>query len=160
MALASLKAMLAGAVRDRMSAIVALAVAGFLFLTSWVLAVAALVAYVSAYLGTIRALLAIAGGLIILALLIVWFTTARNRRTAEMRKSTRALWAATAVNAASAILRSEPKAQDGGAEQASGSHRSTLLIVGGLALMLLALLVPGGRDTGPERPAPGPDDGA
>lgn len=160
MALAGLKAMLAGAVRDRMAAAGVLLVAGVLFVTAWGLAVAALVAFLSAYLGTVWALLAVAGGMIVLALLIVWITTARNRRTAELRATTRALWAATAVNAASAILRSEPQGQDGGTGQGGGTHRSALLVVGGLALMLLALLVPGGHDNGPKSPGPGPGGAA
>jgi len=157
-ALAGLKAMLAGAVRDRVAAAGVLLVAGILLLTAWVLAVMALVVFVSTSLGQIGGLLAVAGALVLLALLIVWITSARNRRTAELRATTRALWAATAVNAASTILRGDPHGQEGGSEQGGSSHRSVLLIVGGLAMMLLALLVPWGQDKDPEAPRPGPGD--
>lgn len=158
MALAGLKAMLAGAVQDRLAAAGALLVAAVLVGTAWVLAIAALVVFLSAHLGTIWALLAVAAGMVVLALLIVWLTTARNRRTADLRKTTRALWAATAVNAASAVLRGQPQGQTADAEAGGGSHRSALLMVGGLALMLLALLMPGSHETGPRGSDPGPGD--
>lgn len=161
MALAGLKAMLAGALRDRLATVGVLLAAGVLLATAWVLAVVALVAFLTTWLGRVGALLAVAAGLVILAVLIVWITRARVRRTAEVRATTRALWAATAVNAASAILRGEPQAREG---EATGSHRSALLVAGGLALMLLAFLLPWGRDKepggadGPQ--GPGPDDAA
>lgn len=161
MALAGLKTMLAGAVRDRMAAAGVMLVAGILLLTAWVLTVAALVVYLSAALGPVAALLTVAAGLVVLLLLVVWITTFRNRRTAELRATTRALWAATAVNAASAVLRGEPHGADKGAETGSGGHRSALLIAGGVALMLLALLVPWMRDKGTDGWGPdgsGPDD--
>lgn len=146
MALAALKSMLAGAVRDRVAAAGVLLAAGLLVLTAWVLVVVALVAYLTTILGAIGALLAVAGGLVLLAFLLVWITSASNRRTAELRKTTRALWAATAVNAASAILRGEPHSRESEAEdEARGSHRPALLVAGGLALMLLAFLFPGGK---------------
>ena len=89
-ALAGLKAMLAGAVRDRVAAAGVFLVAGILLLAAWVLAVMALVVFVSTSLGQIGGLLAVAGALVLLALLIVWITSARNRRTAELRATTRA----------------------------------------------------------------------
>lgn len=168
MALAGLREMLSGALRDRVAAAGVLLVAGVLLLMALVLAVAALVTIIAAYLGTVRALLAVAGGLVVLALLLVWITSARNRRAAEIRATTRALWAATAVNAASSILRGGAKGHDDGSGTSGGTHRSAFLIAGGLALMLLAFLVPGGGDKGgdkagdkgPEDPETGPDDPA
>lgn len=139
--------------------------AGFLLLTAWVLGVAAVVVLAAQKLGTAGALLAVTAGLVLLALILVWGTRARNRTQAAERASTRALWAATAVNAASMILRRDAQntPASSGAEAsagvagggASGSHRSTLLIVGGLALILLAFLFPSGKDEGPEA---GPGD--
>ena len=128
-----------------------------LVLTAWVLVVIALGAFLSGWLGMIGSLLAVAGGLVVLALLVVWITSARNRRTAELRATTRALWTATAVNAVGTILRGEPHGQDGEAGQ-SAPHRSALLIAGGFALMLLAFLLPGTKGAGPD--APGPKDEA
>jgi hypothetical protein len=153
-ALAGLKTMLAGILRDRVAAIGVVVVAGIFLVTAWVLAVAALVASLTDYLGMVGALLAVAAGLVVLSVLIVWISRMRNRRTAELRATTRALWAATAVNTASTILRGEPRAS--GEEQA-GSHRSVLLIAGGLALMLLAFLFPGGKGNAGDPPDPGPD---
>lgn len=157
MALAGLKTMLAGALQDRVAALGIAVVAGVFLATAWVLVVAALVAYLAAYLGTVGALLAVAAGLVVLSVLIVWISRMRNRRTAELRATTRALWAATAVNAASAILRSDSRGNE--AEQ-GGSHRSALLIAGGLALMLLAFLFPGGKGNAGDPPEPGPDGNA
>lgn len=157
MALAGLKTMLAGALRDRAAAIGVVAVAEVFLATAWVLVVAALVASLTAYLGTVGAFLAVAAGLVALSFLIVWISRMRNRRTAELRATTRALWAATAVNDASAILRSDARGQDG---EQGGSHRSALLIAGGLALMLLALLFPGGKGPAGDPPDPGPDGNA
>lgn len=157
MALAGLKTMLAGALRDRVAALGVAVVAGVFVATAWVLVVAALVAYLTAYLGTVGALLAVAAGLVVLSVLIVWISRMRKRRTAELRATTRALWAATAVNAASAILRSDSRGPE--AEQ-GGSHRSALLIAGGLALMLLAFLFPGGKGNAGDPPEPGPDGNA
>ncbi len=154
MALAGLKTMLASALRDRVAAIGVVVVAGVFLVTAWVLVVAALVVSLTAYLGTIGALLAVAAGLVVLSVLIVWISRRRNRRTAELRATTRALWAATAVNAASAILRSDSRDPEG---EQGGSHRSALLIAGGLALMLLAFLFPGGKGTAGDPPDPGPD---
>ena len=157
MALAGLKTMLAGALQDRVAAIGVIVVAGVFLATAWMLVVVALVAYLTAYLGTVGALLAVAAGLVVLSVLIVWISRMRNRRTAELRATTRALWAATAVNAASAIFRSDSRGPDG---EPGGSHRSALLIAGGMALMLLALLFPGGKGPAGDPPDPGPDDNA
>ncbi|MES2914195.1 MAG: hypothetical protein V4753_03650 [Pseudomonadota bacterium] len=157
MALAGLKTMLAGALRDRVAALGVVVVAGVFLTTAWVLVVAALVAYLTPYLGTVGALLAVSAGLVVLSFLIVWISRMRNRRTAKLRATTRALWAATAVNAASAILRSDSRGPE--AEQ-GGSHRSALLIAGGLALMLLAFLFPGGKGNPGDPPEPGPDGAA
>ena len=128
MALAGLKAMLAGVLRDRLATVGVLLAAGVLLATAWVLAVVALVAFLTTWLGRVGALLAVAAGLALLAVLIVWILRARVRRTAELRATTRALWAATAVNAASAILRGESQGREG---EAAGSHRSALLVAGG-----------------------------
>ena len=161
MALAGLKAMLAGVLRDRLATVGVLLAAGVLLATAWVLAVVALVAFLTTWLGRVGALLAVAAGLALLAVLIVWILRARVRRTAELRATTRALWAATAVNAASAILRGESQGREG---EAAGSHRSALLVAGGLALMLLAFLLAGGTDKEPGGtdgpPGPGPDGAA
>lgn len=162
MALEGFKAVIAGAVHDRAMAAGVAVLAIFLFLTAWILGVLAAVLYLSPHLGMIRALLALAAGLVVLGVLVLWITAARNRRSAELRATTRALWAATAVNAASAILRGEPHPPQGETAQATGGtgHRSAFLIAGGLALILLALLVPGHGGKGTGAPGAGPDDAA
>lgn len=166
MALAGLKAMVAGAVRDRMALLAVMALIGVFLASAWVLLVVALVIYLTTFLGTVGALLAVAGGLVVLSGLMLWMTRSRNRRSAELRVATRALWTATAANAASSLLRreskptsAEPDSEPG--HQSGGSLRSAFLVAAGLALMLLAYLYPGGKgdDTGdPDGPpAPGPD---
>lgn len=163
MAFAGVKAMLAGALRDRVAAVLAWVVAGILLATAWVLTVIAAVTWLAPRLGPIGALLAVAGALAVLALLVVWLAGAQNRRSAELRATTRALWAATAVSAASAILRGEPPAKGdphATGQDPGGGHRSALLIAGGLALLLLAFLFPSGRAGGDDPPAPGPDGAA
>jgi hypothetical protein len=131
----------------------------------------------------------VTAGLVVLALAIVGLTKARNRSSADQRASTRALWAATAVNAASALLRRGPDARPEarpdarheaaasgsggghGAGHGGGGQRSALLIGGGLAMILLAFLFPSGKDDGPDAgldpdapdgpdAEPGPDDTA
>ncbi|WP_137111537.1 hypothetical protein [Rhodobacter sp. SY28-1] len=159
MALTGLKAMLAGAVRDRAASVGVVLFALMLVLTAWGLAVMAAVLALAPRFGMPLALLAVAAGLVLVAILTVWSMSARNRRSSELRATTRALWVATALNAASAVLRGNPAMQDGhepGPEAEGGqkSHRSMFLIAGGLALILLALLAPGGKDTGQ---GPGPD---
>ena len=86
-------------------------------------------------------------GLVVLALAIVGLTRLRNRGAAEQRATTRALWTATAVNAASSLLRRGPEVHGEATPKAesSGSHRSALLIGGGLALILLGFLFPSAR---------------
>ena len=159
--LQGLKAMLAGAVQDRAMAIGVVIAAAFLLLTAWVLAVAALVVLLAGYLGTAGALFAVTAGLVALALAIVGLTKARNRSTADQRAMTRALWAATAVNAASTLLRGEPQARASAApsEPAGTNHRSILLFAGGLALILLAFLLPSGSEDSPDTSDAGPDVG-
>jgi hypothetical protein len=158
---AGLKTMVSGAVQDRAAAIGVAIAAAFLLLTAWVLGIAALVVFLTGYLGILWALLAVTAGLVALALAIVGLAKARNRNAAEQRAMTRALWAATAVNAASTLLRREARANAGPepSEPAAANHRSTLLIIGGLALILLAFLFPSVRDDGPEPPDPGPGSG-
>ncbi len=153
--------MVFGAVQDRAATIGVVIAAAFLLLTAWVLGVAALVVLVAGYLGTLGALFAVTAGLVVLALAIVGLTKARNRSTADQRAMTRALWAATAVNAASTLLRGEPQARASAApsEPAATNHRSILLFAGGLALILLAFLLPSGREDGPDASDGGPDGG-
>lgn len=165
-AFAGLKAMLAGALRDRLAAVAVIAGAVVLVLTAWVLSVAAAVLYLSTHMGMVGALAASAGGLVVLALLLVWGIGARNRRSAELRASTRALWAATAVNAASAVMRGgERQAPTDGAEPGTGAGAGntgkTLLVAGGIALMLLAFLFPSSTPKpSDDNAGPGPDGAA
>jgi hypothetical protein len=169
--------MAAGAVQDRMAAVGA-AVAALIFLaTAWVLGVAAVVLLLAGPLGLVGALAAATAGLIILALALVGLTRRRNQRTADERASTRALWTATAVNAAGALLRRGPLARaeaeapvhasveggegKGGGGKAGGGHRSALLIGGGIALILLGLFFPSASEEETEPEAdPGPGDAA
>ena len=149
--LSAISTMVSGALRDRMAGVVVLVVAGLLLLTAWVLGVAAVVVLTAQKLGTAGALLAVTGGLVLLALVLVWATRARNRSSATDRATTRALWVATAVNAASTILRRDGRTETGAApapETPSGSYRTVLLIAGGLVLILLAFLIPSGKDDG------------
>lgn len=152
MAFAGLKAMLVQAVQDRIATVVVLLAGGLILLTAWGLAVASVVLALARLLGMVGALLAVSASLVVVAVLLIWMTAARNRRTAAMRATTRALWTATAVNAASAILRGEPHGPEAASETGGRSHRSMLLIAGGLALILLALLMPGGSDKGHDGP--------
>jgi hypothetical protein len=154
LAFAGLVAMVTGALQDRIAGFGVMVVAAVMVLTAWVLGVAAVVLLVAAQLGTIGALLAVTGGLIVLAVLIVWLAGMRNRASQERRAATRALWVSTAVTAASALLhRDTPAAgvaDDPGA--APTSHRSAWLVVGGLALLILAFLFPSAKDQGPDNP--------
>jgi hypothetical protein len=145
---AGLKAMAAEAMRDRAAAIGVAVVALVLLGTAWILAVMALVSLAQSWLGPVGGLAAVAGGLVVLALAIVGLTRAQNRRSAESRAVTRALWTSTAINAASMFLRREPQVRPEPEPVAAGSanHRSALLILGGLALILLAFLLPSGKD--------------
>jgi Tfp pilus assembly protein PilX len=103
---------------------------------------------------------------VVLALAILGLTRMRNRGAAEQRATTRALWTATAVNAASSLLRRGPEGHGEATAKAenSGSHRSALLIGGGLALILLGFLFPSGSDDGTSEgdtdAGPGPQDAA
>jgi hypothetical protein len=158
--------MVAGAVQDRMASVAALAVAVLLLLTAWVLGVAALVLWLAGQLGTVGALASVTAGLVGLAFAILGLTRLRNRGAAEQRATTRALWTATAVNAASTLLRRGPgvQAEAAPASEGGGSHRSALLIGGGLALILLGILFPQGAEERAEEGAPdagpGPADAA
>lgn len=168
MVLEAVKAMIAGAVQDRVASAGAMIVAVFLLLTAWVLGVTALVLSLAGALGMVGALASVTAGLVVLALVIVGLTRLRNRGAAEQRATTRALWTATAVNAASSLLWRGPeaRAEPAPAGEGGGSHRSALLIGGGLALILLGILFPSGKDEGttpdePEAgpgPRPGPED--
>jgi hypothetical protein len=157
------KAMVAGAVQDRVASIGAMIAAVFLLLTAWVLGVAALVLLVAERLGMVGALASVTAGLVVLALAVLGLTRMRNRGAAEQRATTRALWTATAVNAASSLLRRGPevRVEPATAGEATGSHRSALLIGGGLALILLGILFPSGsgEEAGPDG-GPGPEDAA
>lgn len=161
--LAAVRAMVAGAVQDRMASVGAMVAAVFLLLTAWVLGMAALVLWLAAPLGMVGALASVAAGLVVLALAIVGLTRMRNRGTAEQRATTRALWTATAVNAASAMLRRGPQAevQSSGDTappgDGTGSSRSTLLILGGLVLILLGFFLPSGKDDATDVSEPGPE---
>ncbi len=185
MAVAGISAMVAGALRDRAVGVGVVLAAGLILLTAWILGVAAVVVLVAQKLGTAGALLAVTAGLVLFALVLVWLTQARNRTYAAQRATTRALWMATAVNAASTVLRGQirPDARTGSrtdarpepgpepgsesAEAAPGNHRSLLLVAGGLVLILLAFLVPSGKTDGPsdkdtrtDNPEAGPDQTA
>lgn len=168
---AAMKAMVAGAVQDRVASVGAAVVAVLLLLTAWGLGVAALVLWLAGWLGMVGALASVTAGLVVLALAIVGLTRLRNKGAADQRATTRALWAATAVNAASSLLRRGPavQADPAPAGESGGSHRSALLIGGGLALILLGILFPsgsgegsedGGPDAAPGPAAPGSDDAA
>jgi hypothetical protein len=169
----ALRTMASGAVRDRLAAIGAVAAAFVLLATAWVLGVAALVLLLAGPMGMVGALATVTAGLVVLALAIVGLTRRHNRRTADQRASTRALWTATAVNAAGMLLRRAPSGRsevpddgladrgtgtDGGAT-GGGGHRSALLIGGGIALILLGLFLPSGpeEETEPEA-GQGPED--
>jgi hypothetical protein len=157
--------MVSGALRDRMAGIGVMLVAAVLLLTAWVLGVAGVVVLTAQKLGTAGALLAVTAGLVFLALILVWGAQARNRSSATQRAATRALWVATAVNAASAILRRDGSNEAGPAspDTSSKGHRSLLLITGGLVLILLAFLIPSGKDEGAsdsDDATPDPDAGA
>ncbi|MCX7288595.1 MAG: hypothetical protein NTW20_13850 [Rhodobacterales bacterium] len=158
--------MISGALRDRMAGIGVMVAAGLLLVTAWVLGVAAVVVLTAQKLGTAGALLAVTGGLVLLALILVWGTRARNRSSAAERATTRALWVATAVNAASTILRRDAPTEASlpPADTSSKGHRSLLLIAGGLVLILLAFLIPSGKEDAPasdaEAPDPEPDPGS
>ena len=170
--LQAVRTMAAGAVRDRMAAVGAVAGALILLATAWVLGVAAVVLLLAGPLGTVGALASVTGALVVLALALFGLTRRHNRRTAEERATTRALWTATAVNAASALLQRGPvgraeatapeeAAVDGGGGTGGGGHRSALLIGGGLALILLGVFFPSGSEDATDAEAgPGPDDAA
>jgi hypothetical protein len=148
-----------------------------LLVTAWVLGVTAVVLLLAGALGMVGALATVTGGLVVLALAIVGLTRWRNRRTADDRAATRALWTATAVNAAGTLLRRGPLRRSeaaapgqasvdggdgtGGGGKAGGGHRSALLIGGGIALILLGLFLPSGTEEETEPGAgPGPEDAA
>lgn len=164
--LAALKAMVAGALQDRMAAVVVAVVALILLLTAWVLAVVAVVLLVAGYLGSLWALATVAAGLVVLALAIVGLSRMRNRGASQQRAMTRALWTATAVNAASAMLRRNPQAGAGDQGEAAspgestGSNRSMLLILGGVVLILLGFFLPSGKDDTTGEAEPGPEAGS
>ena len=153
MVLEAVKAMVAGAVQDRVASAGAMIAAVFLLLTAWVLGIAALVLLVAQRLGMVGALASVTAGLVISALAILGLTRLRNQGAAQQRATTRALWTATAVNAASSLLRRGPEvrsAEAAPAGESSGSHRSALLIGGGLVLILLGFLFPSGTETAAE----------
>ena len=166
MVLEAVRAMVAGAVQDRVASAGATLVAVLLLLTAWVLGVAALVLLLAGPLGMVGALASVTAGLVVLALAIVGLTRLRNRGAAEQRATTRALWTATAANAASALLRRGPevRAEAASTAESGGSHRSALLIGGGLVLILLGILFPSGVEPASEAGAadagPKPDDAA
>ena len=165
--LSAISTMVSGALRDRMVGVGVMAAAVLLVLTAWVLAVAAVVVLVVDKLGMAGGLLAVSGGLVLLALILVLGTRARSRSSATERSATRALWVATAVNAASMMLRRDtqsatahPASDTATAASEAGpaaNHRSILLIVGGLALILLALFIPSGKDDASDRADAEPD---
>jgi hypothetical protein len=161
---AAVKAMVAGAVQDRVASIGAMVVAALLLLTAWVLGIAALVLFLAERLGMAGALASVTAGLVVLALSVVGLTRRRNKGTAEQRATTRALWTATAANAASALLHRGPDLRAGAtpAGESSASHRSALMIGGGLLLILLGILFPSGADaaadTEEKDAGPKPDD--
>jgi hypothetical protein len=146
--LAALKAMVAGAVQDRMAMVGVAMAAVVLVLTAWVLGVTALVLLLQHWLGAVGALALMTVGLILLAIGLVLGTRWRNAGAARERSMTRSLWVATAVNAAGALLRRGPDAETATGAGATtgwptgGGGRSALLIGGGIALILLGVLMP------------------
>jgi hypothetical protein len=135
--------------------------AALLLLTAWVLGIAALVLFLAERLGTVGALASVTAGLVVLALAVVALTQRHNKETAEQRATTRALWTATAANAASALLRRGPDARGEASPtgESGGGHRSAVLIVGGLLLILLAILFPSAKNAAGEPDSgPNPDD--
>jgi hypothetical protein len=74
--LAAVKAMVAGVVQDRVASAGAAVAALFLLMTAWVTGVMAVVLGLSRWLGTVGALAAVTGGLVVLALAIVGLTKA------------------------------------------------------------------------------------
>lgn len=150
MALDAFKDMATGAVRDKAASVAVGVVAAFLFLTVWVLAVAGVVVLLAARFGLAPALLGAAGGLAVIAVLMVAVTSARNRRAAERRAATRAVWTATAITAVDALIRRAPVAEKPEAGASGWTARSGVLLAGGIALILLALLGRGrGEDDTP-----------
>jgi hypothetical protein len=179
--LEAIRKMAAGAVQDQMASLGAVVAAGVLLATAWVLGVAALVLLLAGPLGMVGALAVVTLALVLLALAVVGLTRRRNRLSAEARAGTRALWTATAVQAAGTLLRHGPFGRGntqapaeaaamgvGAAESAGktgGGHRSALLIGGGIALILLGIFFPSGsEDSAGEEPGPeagpGPTDAA
>jgi hypothetical protein len=176
----AIRKMARGAVQDQMASLGAVVVAGVLLATAWVLGVAALVLLLAGPLGMVGALAVVTLALVLLALAVVGLTRRRNRLSAEARAGTRALWTATAVQAAGTLLRHGPfgrgearapaeaaamgvGAGEGG--KTGGGHRSALLIGGGIALILLGIFYPSGsEDSAGEEPGPeagpGPADAA
>jgi hypothetical protein len=167
----AIRKMAAGAVQDQMASLGAVAAAGVLLATAWVLGVAALVLLLAGPLGMVGALAVVTLALVLLALAVVGLTRRRNRLSAEARAVTRALWTATAVQAAGTLLRHGPfgrgearapaEAADLGvaaaesAGKTGGGHRSALLIGGGIALILLGIFFPSGsEDSAGEEPGP------
>jgi hypothetical protein len=182
----AIRKMARGAVQDQMASLGAVVAAGVLLATAWVLGVAALVLMLAGPLGMVGALAVVTLALVLLALAVVGLTRRRNRLSAEARAGTRALWTATAVQAAGTLLRHGPfgrgnaqtpaeaaglgasgAGESGG--KAGGGHRSALLIGGGIALILLGIFYPSGSEdsaeaergpeAGPEA-GPGPADAA
>lgn len=185
MVLDAIRKMAAGAVQDQMASLGAVVAAAVLLATAWVLGVAALVLLLADPLGIVGALAVVTLALVLLAVSVVGLTRRRNRLSAEARAGTRALWTATAVQAAGTLLRHGPfgrgsahgpaeaaglgGAGNGEGGKTGGGHRSALLIGGGIALILLGIFYPSGSgdsaeadpepDTGPAA-GPGPADTA
>ena len=181
MVLDAISKMARGAVQDQMASLGAVVAAGVLLATAWVLGVAALVLLLAAPLGMVGALAVVTLALVLLALAVVGLTRRRNRLSAEARAGTRALWTATAVQAAGTLLRHGPFGRgnmhapaeaaglggvgSGEGGKTGGGHRSALLICGGIALILLGIFFPSGREeSAGEEPGPeagsGPADAA
>jgi hypothetical protein len=177
----AIRKMARGAVQDQMASLGAVVVAAVMLATAWVLGVAALVLLLAGPLGMVGALAVVTLALVLLALAVVGLTRRRNRLSAEARAGTRALWTATAVQAAGTLLRHGPFGRgearapaeaaamgvggNGEGGKTGGGHRSALLIGGGIALILLGIFYPSGsEDSAGEEPGPdtgpGPADAA
>jgi hypothetical protein len=113
--------------------------------------VAGVVVLLAARFGLAPALLGAAAGLAVLASLMVAVTSARHRRAAERRAATRAVWTATAITAVDALIRRAPTADRPESGSPGRTTRSGVLLAGGLALILLALL---GRGRGEDETQP------
>lgn len=130
-------AMAGGAIRDRLRGVLAIAVAGGLVVTAWMLGLAGIVVLLSEKLGWAGSLLSVAAGLLVIAGLLIAVSTAQNRAGLRAREATRAAWRATSVAAVEGLLQG-----GSGAGQPTWVRRTTILLSGIAAMVALALVLP------------------